>query len=272
MTSEGSDGFPLSISLDPSEGISVWLSNLHLSQYVSSFTKAGYSTLEDCKGLTEDKLLDMGRFPTGHRRRILRSLEDVIVVHEGEGSDGTKKPVPFPRSVFLKDGKRVVHGHVPQKSGIVENKSPARAQSVSARTCEDTFTKHDSEGQYTNFSWAVPHTLPRSLPKAASSCSSSTSLHSSNESLSLSSHSLPSDWENSEEPTFSKAEHIPGVKGDVSSEEAPEGFQGEMVVNDIYESSSTIKGTGPRKTRSYRLRHRPVPEIPEHTIIPPHDW
>ncbi|KAG9274367.1 arf-GAP with Rho-GAP domain, ANK repeat and PH domain-containing protein 2 isoform X1 [Astyanax mexicanus] len=238
MTSEGSDGYFISFLLDPSEEVSVWLSSLHLSQYASSFSQAGYRTLGDCNGLTEERLLAIGQFPTGHRRRILRSL-DVLMVgcDDGKGSEGRRKPVPCPRNIFLKDGKRVVQTQ--QGNEAIENKTVAVTKSLPARTHEES--------------------MPRSIPKkVASSGSSSASLHSSNESLSLSSHSLPSDWENSEEPP--------------ASEDAPEGFQGVMVDNDIYESTHTFKGSGPRQTRSYKLRHRPVPEIPESTFIPSHDW
>uniref|UniRef100_A0A8B9KC32 ArfGAP with RhoGAP domain, ankyrin repeat and PH domain 2 n=1 Tax=Astyanax mexicanus TaxID=7994 RepID=A0A8B9KC32_ASTMX len=214
--------------------VSVWLSSLHLSQYASSFSQAGYRTLGDCNGLTEERLLAIGQFPTGHRRRILRSL-DVLMVgcDDGKGSEGRRKPVPCPRNIFLKDGKRVVQTQ--QGNEAIENKTVVVTKSLPARTHEES--------------------MPRSIPKkVASSGSSSASLHSSNESLSLSSHSLPSDWENSEEPP--------------ASEDAPEGFQGVMVDNDIYESTHTFKGSGPRQTRSYKLRHRPVPEIPESTFIP----
>ncbi|XP_066537264.1 arf-GAP with Rho-GAP domain, ANK repeat and PH domain-containing protein 2 [Hoplias malabaricus] len=269
MTSEGLEGFPLSSSLNPSEEITVWLSSLHLPQYASFFTQAGYHTLGQCRGLTEEKLLNMGHFPTGHRRRILRSLEVLMEQNGREESEGGRKPVPLPRSVFLKDGKRVVHS---QNSNNAEHKNPAGTQSLPARTCEENLTKGDSSGSLSKYSSAVPHTLPRSLPKVTSSGSSSTSLHSSNESLSNSSHSLASDWENSEELSLSKADYIPGVTGEFPYEEALEGFQGEMVDNDIYESTSSLKGLRSRQTRSYRLRHRPVPEIPECTIIPPHDW
>ncbi|XP_072543701.1 arf-GAP with Rho-GAP domain, ANK repeat and PH domain-containing protein 2 isoform X2 [Salminus brasiliensis] len=268
MTSEGSDGFPLSFPLDPNEEIAVWLSSLHLTQYASSFSQAGYYTVGDCNGLTEEKLLAIGQFPTGHRRRILRSLEVLAMGNDDEkGSEGRRKPVPFPRSVFLKDGRRMIRSQGPQKSGAVENKTVAVTKSLPVRTHEATVPRDDSGRLF-----AVPHTLPRNLTKAASSGSSSASLHSSSESLSHSSHSLPSDWENSEERPASIAEPVPMGKGDHPAEDGPEGFQGVMVVNDIYESTSAFKGAGSRQTRSYRLRHRPVPEIPESTFLPSHDW
>ncbi|KAL4630187.1 arf-GAP with Rho-GAP domain, ANK repeat and PH domain-containing protein 2 isoform X1 [Arapaima gigas] len=47
-----------------------------------------------------------------------------------------------------------------------------------------------------------------------------------------------------------------------------EEFQGTMVLNEIYEGGANETVSRIRPTRSYRLRHRPVPEIPERTIIP----
>uniref|UniRef100_A0AAR2L5N9 ArfGAP with RhoGAP domain, ankyrin repeat and PH domain 2 n=1 Tax=Pygocentrus nattereri TaxID=42514 RepID=A0AAR2L5N9_PYGNA len=130
------------------EEISAWLSSLHLPQYASNFTQAGYCTLGDCRGLTEEKLLNMGYFPTGHRRRILRSLE---VFMGGEGSD-ERKPVPLPRSIFLKDGKRVVRCQFSQKSSTAENKILSGTRSLPARTCEEMVTNNDSGGPITKLS------------------------------------------------------------------------------------------------------------------------
>lgn len=86
------------------------------------------------------------------------------------------------------------------------------------------------------------------------SSSSSTSAHGSNESL-----------ENLSEEIYSFGE---------KPNEANVGFRGEMVENEIYEecTMNVRARSDPRSTRSYRLRHRPVPEIPEHTFIPPYDW
>lgn len=268
MTSEGSDGSRSSLPLDPGEEISLWLSRLHLPQYAASFTQAGYHTLADCRGLTEEKLLQVAHFPTGHRRRILHSLE--VLVAEGcddvEGSEMAeekKKPVLFPRTIFLKEGKRVTSSQNPQTNSTEENNRLSGTQNVAARTCKEKLLEHDPA-----FISTVSHTLPRTNHKVPLSGPKSASLAISNESRSPSSYSLPSDWEDYlKKATPSITQPMSGVKDDICSV----GFRGVMVDNDIYESS-TFTASGPRSTRSYKLRHRPVPEIPERTIIPLHDW
>ncbi|KAI5104366.1 arf-GAP with Rho-GAP domain, ANK repeat and PH domain-containing protein 2, partial [Silurus meridionalis] len=251
--------------LDPSEEISCWLSSLHLPQYANSFTQAGYYTLEDCRDLTEEKLLQLAHFPTGHRRRILHNLE-VLMARDRyeEGSEmagGKKKPVPFPRTIFLKKGKRVAISQNPHTNNTGEINRLPGTQTLPARTGKEKALRHDP-----GFISTASHTLPRSNYKASSSGSRSASLASSNASLSPSSHSLPSDWEVT--PSF--AQPVSGVKYDVNSEDCATGFLGEMVENDIYESSP-FSASDPRPTRSFKLRHRPVPEIPEHPMIPPND-
>lgn len=260
MTSEDSDGSPSSFPLDPCEEISLWLSSLHLSQYASSFTQAGYHTLEDCRGLTEEKLLQVAHFPTGHRRRILHNLEVFVA---GDNEEGKKKPVPFARTIFQKGPKRVTSSSNLQASSTGENNRLPESQNLPARTCKEKALKHDP-----GFISPASLTLPRTNQKASTSASRSDSLANSKESLSASSHSLPSDWDDFlKEANPSIAQPVSGVKVDFDST----GFQGLMVDNDIYESSQ-FTASGTRPTRSYKLRHRPVPEIPEHTIIPSHDW
>ncbi|KAJ8008032.1 hypothetical protein DPEC_G00100520 [Dallia pectoralis] len=93
---------------------------------------------------------------------------------------------------------------------------------------------------------------------------------------SLSSHSgeVPSDWEISSEETPHSSTGSSSRPGGASSEIDQEVFQGEMVTNDIYDAgpNDTTSTTGLRPTRSYKLRHRPVPEIPDQVILPPTDW
>ncbi|TMS02253.1 Arf-GAP with Rho-GAP domain, ANK repeat and PH domain-containing protein 2 [Larimichthys crocea] len=83
---------------------------------------------------------------------------------------------------------------------------------------------------------------------------------------------MPSDWEiSSEDPSLSSTDSFPYPTEDPYSTftEDSGGFPCEMVENSIYEAQPSFKvAQGPRPTRSYRLRHRPVPEIPN-PIIPP---
>ncbi|KAK3568028.1 hypothetical protein QTP86_028618 [Hemibagrus guttatus] len=267
MTSEGSDGSPSSSPLDPSNEISLWLSRLHLLQYATSFTQAGYHTLADCRDLTEEKLLQVAHFPTGHRRRILHNLELLKAGDcdlEGSEMAGVKKkPVPFPRTIFLKDGNRVTSSQNPQ-TNTGDNRLLG-TQTLPARTYKKKSLQHDPDFIYT-----VSHTLPRTKDKVPLSGSRSPSMASSSESLLLSSHSLPSDWENFLKDLNSSTPSIAQPVLGEMDEGCSGGFLGVMVDNDIYESSQFMN-SGPRSTRSYKLRHRPVPEIPECTI-PPLDW
>lgn len=266
---------------EPSQEIEEWLFTLRLSQYTSLFLRGGYEALEDCKDLTDEHLLKLDVLPTGHRRRILRSLEALGVRRqsgaEEDGDDeeeGTetnrrrRKPVPHPRHIFLKDKKRGVSCH---------HQKPKERR------------EHDLEGSQTlppgaglgadnedvpesRPSRRPPRPAPRDpknirvsehiwIPPSVSSRSSS----SSSESISIS--EMPSDWEiSSEEPSL---DSIPFSAEDLYStlHEDNGGFRGEMVENSIYEAQPSFKAPeGPRLTRSYRLRHRPVPEIPNQPL------
>ncbi|XP_016328359.1 arf-GAP with Rho-GAP domain, ANK repeat and PH domain-containing protein 2-like, partial [Sinocyclocheilus anshuiensis] len=215
--------------MEPDQEITGWLTSLHLSQYASSFARAGYRCFKDLRILTEEKLFEVDNIPTGHRRRILSSLETLMVeVDGGKGSmkvPARRKPIPRPRQVFPKAKKRGISCQNSQGSNI--------------QTTKQTLLSGASVTCYT-----------------VSSSSSSASEHASSESL-----------ENfSEEP-------IPDENDDFPSEGASVGFQGKMVENEIYEQCTFIKEPSELSSiLSYKLRHRPIPEIPEHPFKPPYDW
>ncbi|CAM4528302.1 unnamed protein product [Leuciscus chuanchicus] len=224
--------------------ITVWLTSLHLPQYASSFAKAGYRCLKDLRSLTEEKLLEVDHIPTGHRRRILSSLETLMVEADGNNSyvkvPVRRKPIPRPRQVFPKDRQRGTSCQHPQGSNI-----QMTSQTVPARTIAD------SERMAIGF-----QAVPSVTCHAVSSSSSSASEHGSSESL----------------ENFSEY-RIPDGNDDLPSEGASVWFEGEMVENEIYEECPFIEvASEPRSTRSFKLRHRPVPEIPEHPFKPPYDW
>uniref|UniRef100_A0A8C7G6Z8 Arf-GAP with Rho-GAP domain, ANK repeat and PH domain-containing protein 1-like n=1 Tax=Oncorhynchus kisutch TaxID=8019 RepID=A0A8C7G6Z8_ONCKI len=52
-----------------------WLCALHLDQYFPVFQDAGFGTLLECQGLTQDQLETIGIKLPGHRKRILVSLQ-----------------------------------------------------------------------------------------------------------------------------------------------------------------------------------------------------
>uniref|UniRef100_A0A8C2CEL9 Arf-GAP with Rho-GAP domain, ANK repeat and PH domain-containing protein 2 n=1 Tax=Cyprinus carpio TaxID=7962 RepID=A0A8C2CEL9_CYPCA len=230
--------------MEPEQEITRWLTSLHLLQYASSFARAGYHCFKDLRSLTEEELLKMDNIPTGHRRRILSSLETLMIKVDGGEVPVRRKPIPRPRKVFPKAKQRGTSCQHSQGSNIQMTR-----QTLPSRTIADS--ERMAIGSAT-----LPHTLPSVTSHTASSSSSSASEQGSSESL-----------ENfSEEP-------IPDENDDFSSEGASVGFQGEMVENEIYEQCTFIKEPSePRSTRSFKLRHRPVPEIPEHPFIPPYDW
>ncbi|XP_038586650.1 arf-GAP with Rho-GAP domain, ANK repeat and PH domain-containing protein 2 isoform X2 [Micropterus salmoides] len=263
---------------EPTQEIVEWLSTLRLSQYTLCFRQGGYQVLEDCKDLTDERLLELQVFPTGHRRRILRSLEALGVKQQSGGEEDYEEeggiengrrqrtPVPHPRHIFLKDKKRGTSCNHSQP------KEKREYDLVGSQTLPPgAGLGRDIEDVPENRYLCPPQPAPRNpkniqtsmseltcIPAPVSSCCCSSS-SSSTESLSPS--EMPSDWE-------------------ITTEEVPHsaltedhgGFCGEMVENSIYETQPNFKvPAGPRFTRSYRLRHRPVPEIPILPVLPLHD-
>ncbi|XP_053272100.1 arf-GAP with Rho-GAP domain, ANK repeat and PH domain-containing protein 2 [Pleuronectes platessa] len=260
---------------DPSQEIVEWLSTLRLSQYIPCFQEAGYQFLEDCEDLTDEDLLELDVLPTGHRRRILRSLEALGVnapsggwdeEEEEEEEEGVqngrrrRKPVPHPRHIFLKDKKRGQScQHNPPKDKWQYETEGSQTLPPGAGLGIETGDRNLPVPQPAP---RHPHNIqtsksaPSLIPPSVSSSSSS----SSSESLCFS--GMPSDWE-------VQPEDPPDDNPHPVTTEHQGGFQGEMVENSIYETQSSFKNrAGPRPTRSYRLRHRPVPKIPIQTILP----
>ncbi|XP_040886964.1 arf-GAP with Rho-GAP domain, ANK repeat and PH domain-containing protein 2 isoform X2 [Toxotes jaculatrix] len=265
---------------EPSQDIVEWLSTLRLSQYASCFQQGGYQALEDCKDLTDDRLLELEVLPTGHRRRILRSLEALGVKpldggeNEEEEEEGgvekgkhRRKPALFPRHIFLKDKKRGTSCQHHQPTERIEyDLQGSQTLPPGAGLGTEIEDKH----------FRPPKPAPRNPQNIRTSTTAHTcippSVSSSSSSESLCVSEMPSDWDiSSEEPSLSSIDSI------CNSAEIPRptvtedsgGFLGEMVENSIYETQPCFQVlAGPRLTRSYRLRHRPVPEIPNQTVPP----
>lgn len=245
---------------EPSPEVVEWLSTLHLSQYRPLFQQGGYHTLENCKDLTDQRLLELKVLPTGHRRRILRSLEALGVKQlsgeEGEDEEGLdrgqRKPKLYPRHIFM-DKKRVASYN--QTKEIREYGS-GESQSLPA----GAGLSGDQDNLPDRRHACLPIPAPRNLQSVKTSaripiCGPGSTLSSSS-SDSLSASEILSDFEVSSE------EHVCSV-GEVPLPEDREGFLCQMIDNSIYETQASVKGpAGFRTTNSYRLRHRPVPEIP----------
>ncbi|MEQ2202760.1 hypothetical protein XENOCAPTIV_014924 [Xenoophorus captivus] len=249
--------------------IEEWLLTLHLPQYVSFFQEARFQVVEDCRGLTDERLLELQVIPTGHRKRILRSLEALGLKQEGgekgkseqesQESDGDqRKPPLYPRHIFLKDRNRgASYQHNQPKENREYNLEGSQSLPAGAGLALDPEKLPD------RCHVILPVPASRNLQLIQTSVSSCTSVpasmlsSSSNESLPTS--EISSDWEvSSGEQCHCNFDSLLPVLS-----EDQEHFDGEMVENSIYEAQPA----GPRPTRSYRLRHRPVPEIPCETAM-----
>lgn len=244
-----------------------WLSTLHLPQYSSCLEQGGYQTLQDCRDLTDERLFELGVFPTGHRRRVLRSLEalGVMLPSEDEEDEGDangrrrRMPMPHPRHVF-KDKKRGVSCQLNEKReyDLEGSQTLPPGAGLGIETEEEVRFLEP------------PQPAPRN-PQNIGICYAPydpSSSGTSSESLSIS--EMPSDWEvSSENPTLLITESTSCPAEVTHSLSGEDHVDFEMVENSIYESQPDLSvPKGPRPTRSYRLRHRPVPEIPSLVILP----
>ncbi|XP_076581754.1 arf-GAP with Rho-GAP domain, ANK repeat and PH domain-containing protein 2 isoform X2 [Chaetodon auriga] len=266
----------------PSQEIVEWLVTLRLSQYTSCFQQGGYRSLEECKDLTDERLLELRVFPTGHRRRILRSLEALGVKQQSGGEEDEeggmengrrrRKPVPHPRHIFLTDRKRGTSCQHQQPKERRECDLEG-SQTLPPGAGLGPETEDVPESRYMRPPQPAPRNpqnIQTSIPeRACAPAAEPSSSSSSSESLSIS--DMPSDWEiSSEDPSLSGTDSIPcPAEGPHSAlTDDTGGFRGEMVENSIYEAQPSFNvHKGPRLTRSYRLRHRPVPDIPSPTIL-----
>ncbi|XP_061620373.1 arf-GAP with Rho-GAP domain, ANK repeat and PH domain-containing protein 2 isoform X2 [Phyllopteryx taeniolatus] len=226
---------------EPSQEIERWLFTLHLSQYATCFQLGGYRSPQDCADLTDERLRELKVLPTGHRRRILRGLEVLGVKKQSQGEEAQKPPL-YPRNVFLEDKKR---GGSCQHSELQGSQTLPPGAGLGAQT-EEGGPPQPARRNPEN----VRVSVLEDLGPLASSSSSSTE--------SLPTPEIPPGWEISPE----NANFVPSPR-DAPSEEQ-ESSQCNMVDNAIYVAQPTFAAPkGPRLTRSYRLRHRPVPDIPQ---------
>ncbi|XP_047462569.1 arf-GAP with Rho-GAP domain, ANK repeat and PH domain-containing protein 2 [Mugil cephalus] len=261
---------------EPGQDIVEWLSALRLSQYTQCFQQRGYQAVEDCADLTDERLLELEVLPTGHRRRILRSLEALGLKQRSGEDDGEddaenrsdrRKPALYPRHIFLKDVKRAASCQHQSKERT-ENDSGG-SQTLPPGAGLGTEAENPPESRYVVLPKPAPRD-PRNIQKPAHGPASARSSSSSNESLSTSEgHS-----DSSEDPLFSGVNSVPSLaKAPLPPlTEDIGGFHGDMVENSIYEAQSSIRrAAGTKLTRSYRLRHRPVPKIPNEPVGPHQD-
>ncbi|XP_068611809.1 arf-GAP with Rho-GAP domain, ANK repeat and PH domain-containing protein 2 [Brachionichthys hirsutus] len=251
----------------PCQEVVEWLLHLRLPQYVPCFQQGGYETLKHCKELTDERLLELQVLPTGHRRRVLRSLEALGIILEGDeqddGEGGKQNGRRWRKPPVLVDKKRMTSFQHRQPTDKEYDLEGSQTLPPGAHLAEEMESVPDSGRPRLarNNQQNIPESICEhaSIPASLSSCSSS----SSSESFSIT--ETPSDWEVSpEDASPSNPDPLPRPAEDPDHDG---GLSGGMVENSIYETQPSSKvAAGAKRTRSYRLRHRPVPEIPDQTV------
>uniref|UniRef100_A0A8B9PS10 ArfGAP with RhoGAP domain, ankyrin repeat and PH domain 2 n=1 Tax=Apteryx owenii TaxID=8824 RepID=A0A8B9PS10_APTOW len=220
--------------------IEEFLVNINLGQYLPNFKEYGYNIVTDCVGINNSVLQQMGVLPTGHRRRILKQLDTTF-------SKMQEKSL-FSENLKLKDLK-----------GLEEKQCSSSDQ-------ESSISNLNVDG--TAETCLIPATLSpdTSLEEAAA--------YQADEYLdghSAFSHPPPS-FAYSCETKSSENKQLMFADEDSLSDSEPNSpffqFKGEMIDNDLYDSyAQSCMKVVPRTSRSFILRHRPVPKIPDSSKV-----
>ncbi|XP_005392076.1 PREDICTED: arf-GAP with Rho-GAP domain, ANK repeat and PH domain-containing protein 2 isoform X3 [Chinchilla lanigera] len=274
-----------------------FLMSINLEQYLLHFQEFGFYTVKDCGGINDSVLHEIGISPTGHRRRILKKLQMILSnmqeipiyanVHKTK-NENTSKDRHAPSSdrntcIELSD------------SGSVQTPSSTQLETVEkTRDQNDVHVEKSQSFQSGDKLSLSEHDFPIS-EELHLNLDSHDSLSGKTESLVI---KKTMDGTVREHPTekvdlvsenfsllpnadpeclfsldcsASEAQSRSGTNGLLESS-LPSPlfqFQGEMVVNDLYVPSSPVLSPMrsrsklvSRPSRSFLLRHRPVPDIP----------
>ncbi|XP_061440036.1 arf-GAP with Rho-GAP domain, ANK repeat and PH domain-containing protein 2 isoform X2 [Rhineura floridana] len=279
--------------------IKEFLVGINLGQYFQNFQDFGYNALRDCVGVNNSVLQQIGISPTGHRRRILKQLEVMLakmleksVALESQNTEDVEE---------LGNSCSQPLCHNPDTCIINPNESETTIWVTGEwrhKACDNNDMYEDNSKFADCESLDVEGNVSSGLDCPNSSCQDLTcstdvtavsrnslnNVMSKKISLSLEKgqlgaiHFQPDDtpketsflssaFSSSEMKSGEDDEHLMFFGLESLSNAPPDSpffeFKGEMVENDLYSTStlSSTKGT-PRPTRSFMLRHRPVPEIP----------
>ncbi|NWW90369.1 ARAP2 protein, partial [Rhynochetos jubatus] len=274
--------------------IEEFLVNINLGQYLPNFKEYGYNIVTDCVGIDDNVLQKMGVLPTGHRRRILKQLDTALSKMQGNA--------PFCESLKFKDLKGLAQKQYlsSDQESPISNSSVDGTNLVAATLSEqfvseayidkerfelseqnlleaddDSFTDLDFSSLYQNSDSVLKagnltgsiktDTQPdTSLEEAA--------VYQADEHLAgCSAFHDPPSFAHSCETKYSE-KHLMFAHEDDLPDSDPNSpffkFKGEMIDNDLYDSyMQNCMKVFPRASRSFILRHRPVPEIPESSSL-----
>ncbi|XP_074003419.1 arf-GAP with Rho-GAP domain, ANK repeat and PH domain-containing protein 2 [Numenius arquata] len=273
-----------------------FLASINLGQYLPNFKEYGYNFVTDCVGINNSVLQQMGVLPTGHRRRILKQLDTTLSKIQGdslcrenlklkdskvlEEKRYSSSDQVSPVSNSSIDGTSLIPATLSEpllNKAYVDKERFELAEQKFSEANEDSCTNVDFSSLYQNSdsvlkaislsgSIKMNTQLDPSLEEAAA--------YQADEHLAGRSafHEPPFTFVHSCEAKYSENKHLTFADEDDLSESEPNSpffkFQGEMIDNDLYDScTQNCMKAFPRTSRSFILRHRPVPEIPESSKV-----
>ncbi|XP_042664183.1 arf-GAP with Rho-GAP domain, ANK repeat and PH domain-containing protein 2 isoform X2 [Tyto alba] len=272
--------------------IEEFLVNINLGQYLPNFKEYGYNIVTDCLGINNSVLQQMGVLPTGHRRRILKQLDTAFSKMQGNslGCENLKfkdlkgleekhylsSDQDSPISNSSVDGTSLIPATLSEqllnKAYIDKQRFELTEQDLS-KANDDSFMNSDFSSLYQNSdsilkainlsgSIKTNTQMETSLEEAAA--------YQADEDLAghLTFHHSPSSFAHSYETKYNENKHLMFADEDDLPDCEPNSpffkFKGEMIDNDLYGSyTQNCMKVFPRASRSFILRHRPVPEIPK---------
>ncbi|NXE06252.1 ARAP2 protein, partial [Lophotis ruficrista] len=277
-------------STDNCTDIEKFLININLGQYLPNFKKYGYNIVTDCVAINNSLLQQMGVLPTGHRRRILKQLDATLSKMQGnslfcekvklkdlkvlEQKQYLSSDQESPGSSSSVDGTLIpatLSEQLLNKADIDKERFELAEQNLSEAN-DDSFTNLDFSSSYQNADSILKAVDPSGSIKM--NIQPDTSLeeaaaYQADEHLAdcLAFHDPPSSFAHSRDTKCNENKHLMVAdEGDLSDSDPNSPFftfKGEMIDNDLYDSiTPNSMKVFPRASRSFILRHRPVPEIP----------
>ncbi|NWS70804.1 ARAP2 protein, partial [Crotophaga sulcirostris] len=271
--------------------IEEFLVNINLGQYLPKFKEYGYNIVTDCVGINNSVLQQMGVLPTGHRRRILKQLDTTLSKMQGtslfcenlklkdlkdlEEKQYSSSDQESPRSNSSVDETGLIpvtfSEELPSEAYIDKERFELAEQNLSEANDED-FTNSEFSSLYQNsdsIRKAISLSASIKMNTQPDASLEEAAAYQADEHLPgcLAFHN-PSSIGHSCETKYNGNKHLMlGDKNDLSDSEPNSPFfkfKGEMIDNDLYDSyTQNCMKVFPRGSRSFILRHRPVPEIPK---------
>ncbi|XP_017661333.1 PREDICTED: arf-GAP with Rho-GAP domain, ANK repeat and PH domain-containing protein 2 [Lepidothrix coronata] len=275
--------------------IEEFLVNINLGQYIPNFKEYGYNIVTDCVGINNSVLQQMGVLPTGHRRRILKQLDSSLSKIQGNSlfcenlkfkdlKGLEEKQYSFsdqesPVSNTGVDGTGLIPATLSErlvnKAYIKKEKFDLAEQNLMEAN-DDSFPNLDFSHLYQNSDSilkAVSQTGSIKMNSQPDASQKEAAAYQADEDLTgcLVFRDPPS-FAHSCETKHKENQHLRFADESDLSDSKPDSpfykFKGEMIDNDLYDSCTlNCMKVFPRASRSFILRHRPVPEIPESSKV-----